>query len=512
MISQIKMEHITKQFGPLTANDDVTITFKKGQIHSLLGENGAGKSTLMSILFGIYSQEKGKIYVDNEEVSIKSPLDAAKYHIGMVHQHFKLVEDFTVLENITLGIEDVKRFNFIDYKRAREKLEEVMNQYNIHVDLDKKISQLNVGNQQKVEILKMLYRESDVLIFDEPTAVLIPQEIEELMKTLKFFASKGKIVILITHKLNEIKLVSDVVSVLKRGKLVKTVDAHVTSIEDMAEMMVGRKISFSVDKPPLNKGKVLLEVNNLSLSEKGISQIKNINFKLHEGEIIGIAGVAANGQTELIYALAGLVKESAGSISFHRYENNKEEVISIHDKTIRQRNEVALAHVPEDRHKHGIVKDFSVADNLVIKSYYQTPYQNHFFLDFGEITRHADQLTKDFDIRTSAGIRTKAGSLSGGNQQKAIFAREISTPHSVLLSVQPTRGLDVGAIENIHKYLIQERAQKKGVILVSYELDEIVDLSDRILVMYNGEIVADLDNSTPVELSKLGFYMAGGKK
>lgn len=498
----VLMKGITKRFGKLVANDSVDFEVKKGEVHALLGENGAGKSTLMSILFGLYAQDEGQIFINGELAHIKHPNDAAKYRIGMVHQHFKLVEIFSVLDNIILGSEETKN-SFIVYKNARNKIMEIIEKYNLQIDLDKKISELTVGQQQKVEIIKMLYRDSDILIFDEPTAVLTPQEIKELIEIIKNFAKEGKAVILISHKLNEIKMSSDRCTILRRGKKIATLDVKDVTTEEMAELMVGRPLIQEYEKGAFNPKDNILEVENLTLHGKGKDILKSINFHVRSGEIVGIAGIDGNGQTELANALTGLSPISSGLIRL------KDKDIS--RLNIRKRYEAGLSHIPEDRHKFGLVLDFKLSENLVLQEYYKKPYSNYGILNHDIIEEHAKKLVENYDVRSSNSIDTIARSMSGGNQQKAILAREIEREHDLLLAFQPTRGLDVGAIENIHKNLIKERDRGRGVLLISYELEEIFNLSDRILVMYEGEITGSFKTSD-ITANELGLYMSGSKR
>lgn len=499
----IEMNNICKQFGTLKANDDVTIQVKKGEIHALLGENGAGKSTLMSVLFGLYQPDSGEIVIKGEKVSINNPNDANKLGIGMVHQHFKLVEAFTALENIVLGAEDTK-YGFLTLDKAREKVLELSKLYKLEVKPDELISDISVGMQQRVEILKMLYRDAEILIFDEPTAVLTPQEIEELMNIIRKFAKEGKSIILITHKLNEIKAVADRCTVLRKGKYIGTVEVSKTSTEKMAEMMVGRKVSFTVDKKPKTPGDVILKVENLTVLNKAKNKelVKHATFEVRAGEIVGLAGIEGNGQTELVHAITGLRPFSEGSIAISGVDVTKD--------TVRDKYEKGLGHIPEDRQKHGLILDYNLAENLILQSYYLPEFQKHGFLKFDNIYMHAQHLIERFDIRSASGAKSSARSMSGGNQQKAIIAREISRDPKLLIAVQPTRGLDVGAIEYIHKQIIRQRDEDKGVFMVSLELDEIMDVSDRILVMYEGEIVAELDPKQTT-INELGLYMSGSK-
>lgn len=502
MAYKIEMKNITKRFGTLVANDQVNFQVKPGEIHALLGENGAGKSTLMSILFGLYTPDEGEILIDGQKVEINNPNDANRLGIGMVHQHFKLVEVFNVLDNIILGFEDTHR-GFVKYEKSVEKLNHIINTYKLKVDLDALIKDITVGQQQRVEILKMLYRDSEIMIFDEPTAVLTPQEIHELMGIMKNFAKEGKTIILITHKLNEIKQVADRCTILRRGKMIGTVDVKSTTTDQMAEMMVGREVSFTVDKEDLKVGDTIFEVKQLSVHGRGRHAVKEVSFKVNQHEILGIAGIDGNGQTELVQALTGLIPIDEGEVLLHGHDISK--------YTIRKKYEAGLSHIPEDRHKHGVVLDYDLQSNLVIQNYYQKNFQKNQFLKFDAINQNANELIERFDIRSERGAKTTVRSMSGGNQQKAILGREISRAHDVLIAVQPTRGLDVGAIEYIHKQLIEERRTGKGVLLVSLEIEEIMNLSDRILVIYEGEIVGEFDPKK-VTINELGLYMSGAKR
>ncbi|MGL6216901.1 MAG: ABC transporter ATP-binding protein, partial [Lacrimispora sphenoides] len=437
---------------------------------------------------------------------ITGPLDANSLGIGMVHQHFKLVENFTVLQNIVLGIETTKR-GFLKMDDARKKVMDLSEKYKLFVDPDAIISDITVGMQQRVEILKMLYRDNEIMIFDEPTAVLTPQEIEELMQIMKDLVKEGKSILFITHKLNEIKAVADRCSVLRRGKYIGTVEVAETTPEEMSEMMVGRKVNLTVDKNPSKPGEVVLQVKDLSVEAKREGQTKkmvhDVSFKVKRGEIVCIAGIDGNGQTELIHAITGISDMSTGTVTI-----NGEDVTK---KSIRYKNTHGLSHIPEDRHKHGLVLDYNLAYNLVLQQYFEKDFQSNTFLKNDKIYEYAEKLIQDYDIRSSEGSFTTARSMSGGNQQKAIVAREISKAPDILLAVQPTRGLDVGAIEYIHRQLIKQRDAGAAILLVSLELDEVMNLSDRILVMFEGGIVADL-NPKNVTVQELGLYMAGAKK
>lgn len=498
----VEMLNIRKEFPGVLANDNVTVQLKQGEILALLGENGAGKSTLMSILFGLYHLDKGKIKVRGKDVQINNPNDANNLGIGMVHQHFKLVETYTVTENIIIGMEG----GFIlDRKKAGAKIKALSEQYGLNIDPNEKIEDITVGMQQRVEILKMLYRNAEVLIFDEPSAVLTPQEIKELMQIMRNLIKEGKSIILITHKLKEIKEIADRCTVIRRGKLIGTVEVADTSQQQMADMMVGREVSFSVDKEENEAGDVVLEINGLNvLNNRKSLGLKDFSLKVCRGEIMGVAGVEGNGQTELVEAITGLRKSESGDINILGK--------NIAKYSIRKRNEAGIAHIPEDRHKFGLVLEYSLAENFVLKSYYQKPFSKRGLLYQNVIDDHAVKLIDDFDVRAGRGEKSPAGSLSGGNQQKAILGREIDLDTDLLIAVQPTRGLDVGAIEYIHKRLIEQRDSGKAVLLVSLELDEILDLSDRIAVVNSGELIDLVVNDNSVDENDIGLMMAGVKR
>ena len=500
----VEMLHITKDFPGIRANDDITLNLKRGEIHALLGENGAGKSTLMSILFGLYNPDAGSIRINGKESKIKNPNDANAYGIGMVHQHFKLVHNFTVLENIILGVETTQK-GVLQKSQAREKVLALSQQYGLQVDPDALISNITVGMQQRVEILKMLYRNNDVLIFDEPTAVLTPQEISELMGIMRELASEGKSILFITHKLNEIKEVADRCTVLRKGAYVGTVDVATTSVDEMAQMMVGRKVSFAVNKAPATPTDAALVLQNVTIAGKQghKNPVTNISFTVRKGEIVALAGIDGNGQSELVYALAGLMPTQSGKIFLGTQD--------ITGLSVRKRNAMGIAHIPEDRHKDGLILDYNLAENLVLKSYHTKDFNNRGFLKFKNIYDYSDQLINQFDIRSGQGSYSMVRSMSGGNQQKAIVAREISENPELLIAVQPTRGLDVGAIEYIHKQLIRQRDEGKAILLVSLELDEVLNVADRILVIFEGQIVADVDAKNATE-QELGLYMAGSRR
>ena len=501
----IEMLHITKRFPGIIANDDITLQLKKGEIHALLGENGAGKSTLMSVLFGLYKPEEGQIKKDGEVVQINDPNDANRLGIGMVHQHFKLVECFSVLDNIILGVEPNKA-GFLQKAEAREKVLALSEKYGLQVDPDAIIEDITVGMQQRTEILKMLYRENEILIFDEPTAVLTPQEISELMQIMKNLAKEGKSILFISHKLNEIMEVADRCTVLRKGKYVGTVDVANTTKEELSRMMVGRDVEFVVHKEPAKPTDVVLDVEGMTVASKAHhnNAVKNVSFKVRRGEIVCIAGIDGNGQTELVYGLTGLEPLKGGKISLCGTDISK--------SPIRKRNVMGMSHIPEDRHKHGLVLDYTLEDNLVLQRYFEPEFTDKAgFLKRKNIRKYADRLIEQYDVRSGQGPITRARSMSGGNQQKAIVAREIDKDPELLIAVQPTRGLDVGAIEHIHKQIVAQRDENKAVLLVSLELDEVMSLSDRILVMYEGEIVGEFDpKQTTVE--ELGLYMAGAKR
>ncbi len=501
----IEMLNITKKFPGIIANDNITLQLRRGEIHALLGENGAGKSTLMSVLFGLYQPEGGTIRKDGKEVSIKNPNDANALGIGMVHQHFKLVECFSVLDNIIMGVEPVKN-GFLQKKEAREKVLAISEKYGLHVDPDAIIEDITVGMQQRTEILKMLYRDNEILIFDEPTAVLTPQEIDELMQIMKNLAAEGKSILFISHKLAEIMAVADRCSVLRKGKYIGTVETANTTMEELSAMMVGRDVNFHVEKKPSTPGEVVLGVKDMSVASKRSREdaVKNVSFNVRRGEIVCIAGIDGNGQTELVYGLTGLEPLKNGTVTLCGKDITR--------APIRQRNTGGMSHIPEDRHKHGLVLDYTLEDNMVLQRYFEPEFTSKAgFLRRDNIRAYAQRLIDQYDVRSGQGPITTARSMSGGNQQKAIVAREIDKDPELLVAVQPTRGLDVGAIEYIHKQLVAQRDSGKAVLLVSLELDEVMDVPDRILVMYEGEIVGQLDPKTTTE-EELGLYMAGAKR
>ncbi len=500
----IEMRNITKRFPGIIANDNITLQLRRGEIHALLGENGAGKSTLMSVLFGLYQPEEGEILKDGKKVEIHDPNDATALGIGMVHQHFKLVDVFTVLDNIILGAETTK-FGFLQKKEARRKVLELSERYGLMVDPDAKIEDITVGMQQRVEILKMLYRDNEVLIFDEPTAVLTPQEIDELMQIMKNLAAEGKSILFISHKLNEIMAVSDRCSVLRKGRYIGTVNTADTSKEELSSMMVGRSVKFAVDKDAAKPGDVVLEVENMCVRSKLHKRdaVHNVSLKVRRGEIVCVAGIDGNGQTDFVYGLSGLSPIESGTVRLLGKDITK--------ATVRQRSTSGMSHIPEDRHKHGLVLDFSLEENIVLQRYLEPEFSNHGFVRFGEMRKYAERIIDEYDVRSGQGPVTVARSMSGGNQQKAIVGREMDRQHDLLIAVQPTRGLDVGAIESIHKRIVEQRDAGSAVLLVSLELDEVMNLSDRILVMYEGEIVGELD-PRKITVQELGLYMAGAKR
>ena len=499
----VEMLNIRKEFPGIVANDNVTLQLKKGEIHALLGENGAGKSTLMGMLFGMYQPEAGVIKVKGKEVKISSPNVANDLGIGMVHQHFKLVENFTVTENIILGLEP-KKFLTVDIKSAAKRIEELSKSYGLNVDPYSKIEDISVGMQQRVEILKMLYRNADVLIFDEPTAVLTPQEIEDLIKIMKNLIKEGKSIIIITHKLKEIKAAADRCSVIRRGKYIGTVDVKETSEAEMAKMMVGRQVSFKVEKKEANLGEEVLKIENLSVkNNKKVWGLKDFTLTVRRGEIVGIAGVEGNGQTELVEALTGMRSVESGNIIYNGKDITK--------LSIRKRIDEGIAHIPEDRHKRGLILDYNMEDNMVLKVYKNKPFSKNGLINRKEVEKYSNNIIETFDVRSGEGGKSIARSLSGGNQQKGIIGREIQSNPDLLIAVQPTRGLDVGSIEYIHKRLVEQRDNGKAVLLVSLELDEILNVSDRIAVVNNGELVG-IVNANETDENEVGLMMAGIKR
>ena len=502
----VEMLHITKRFPGIIANDNITLQLKKGEIHALLGENGAGKSTLMSVLFGLYQPEEGEIHMNGQKVDIHDPNDANDLGIGMVHQHFKLVECFTVLDNIIMGVEPTNKFGFLQKQEARKKVLELSEKYGLYVDPDAVIEDITVGMQQRTEILKMLYRENDILIFDEPTAVLTPQEIDELMQIMKNLAAEGKSILFISHKLAEIMAVADRCSVLRKGKYIGTVNTKDVTPQELSRMMVGRDVKFAVDKEESNPAEVILDVQNMSIASKRGSEdaVKNVSFQVRAGEIVCIAGIDGNGQTELVYGITGLEPLKTGKLTFLGKDITK--------TSIRKRSTSGMSHIPEDRHKHGLVLDYSLENNIVLQRYFEPEFTNKAgFLKLKNIRSYAERLIEQYDVRSGQGPITISRAMSGGNQQKAIIGREIDRDPDLLVAVQPTRGLDVGAIEYVHSQLVAQRDAGKAVLLVSLELDEVMNVPDRILVMYEGEIVGEFDPKK-VTIEELGLYMAGAKR
>ncbi|MBQ3729573.1 MAG: ABC transporter ATP-binding protein [Spirochaetales bacterium] len=499
------MLNITKRFPGIIANDNITLQLKRGEIHALLGENGAGKSTLMSVLFGLYQAEEGEIRKDGKVVHITDPNVANDLGIGMVHQHFKLVECFTVLDNIILGVEPNK-MGVLKKDEARKKIIELSEKYGLMVDPDAKIEDITVGMQQRTEILKMLYRENEILIFDEPTAVLTPQEIDELMQIMRNLKAEGKSILFISHKLAEIMAVADRCTILRKGKYIGTVETKDTTAQELSALMVGRNVNFHVEKQPEKLGDVVLEINNMTVASKTHKNnaVKNVSLKVRAGEIVCIAGIDGNGQTEFVHGLTGLEPLVSGSIKLKGQDITK--------APIRRRNTSGMSHIPEDRHKHGLILDYSLEYNLVLQTYFEPEYTSKLgFLRKDNIRKTAERLIDEFDVRSGQGPVTMARAMSGGNQQKAIIAREIDKDPDLLVAVQPTRGLDVGAIEFVHKQLIERRDSGKAVLLISLELDEVMDVPDRILVMYEGEIVGEFDPKKTTQ-EELGLYMAGAKR
>ena len=503
----IEMLNITKRFPGIVANDNITLQLKKGEIHALLGENGGGRSTLVSVLFGLYQPEEGEIRKDGKKVTINNPNDANDLGIGMVHQHFKLVECFSVLDNIVLGVETTKN-GLLKMDEAKKKVMELSEKYGLIGDPDALIEDISVGMQQRTEILKMLYRDNEILIFDEPTAVLTPQEIKELMQIMKNLAKEGKSILFISHKLAEIMEVADRCSVLRKGKYIGTVDIKDATPESLSSMMVGRDVNFKVEKSEAEPREEVLHIEKLNvmcdLHDK--LGVKDVSFNVKAGEIVCIAGIDGNGQRELVYGITGLRKAVSGKILLEGKD--------VTNLSIRERNVSGISHIPEDRHKHGLVLDYSLEDNIVLQRYFEPEFSGKGplgFLKRKNIRKYAEKLIDEYDIRSGQGAITMARSMSGGNQQKAIIAREVDNESKLLVAVQPTRGLDVGAIENIHKQLVKHRDAGNAVLLVSFELDEVMNVSDRILVMYEGEIVGEF-NPKNVTVEELGLYMAGAKR
>ncbi len=498
----IQMKDIVKKFGNFTANDHINLTVYKGEVHAILGENGAGKSTLMNVLYGMFKPTSGQIFINGKEVSIDNPEKAIELGIGMVHQHFMLVQPFTVTENIILGAEPMKGMK-VDLKAARAKILELSEKYNLKVDPDAKVQDISVGMQQRVEILKVLYRGADILILDEPTASLTPQEIDELMEIIRNLTGAGKSIILITHKLKEIKESSDNCTIIRRGKYIDTVKVSDVSEDDLAAMMVGRQVNFTVEKKEQEPGEVKLEVKDLHAKDyRGVEVLKGLNLKVHAGEIVGLAGIDGNGQSQLVEIITGLAKATSGEVLM-----NGENVVNM---TPRQVFDKGISSIPEDRQKHGLVMDFSVVENMVLQSFAEEPFAKNGILNKKAMRNHATKMISDFDIRPVGCEERLAKELSGGNQQKVIIAREVHNDKDLLIAFNPTRGLDVGAIEFVHKYLVQQRNKGRAILLVSFELDEIMGLSDRINVIFDGKINGEMPGKD-ADQYKLGLMMAGGK-
>ena len=498
----VEMRNITKKFGDFTANDSINLQVRKGEVHALLGENGAGKSTLMNVLTGLLEPTEGEILIKGEEVEIDSPEKADALGIGMVHQHFMLIDKFSVAENIMLGNEQHK-MGVIDEKITAKGILELSDRYGLAVDPYAKVEDITVGAQQRAEIIKTLYKGTDILILDEPTAVLTPQEIDDLMKVIRSLADEGKAIILITHKLDEIMKVADTCSVIRRGQYIGSVDVPNSSEQELADMMVGRSVNFAVEKTPAQPKEVILSVENLVVKDpRGLNAVDGLSFEVREGEILGIAGVDGNGQSELIQAITGLISSESGSVSLVGKD--------ITNKTPRSITETGLGHIPEDRQRHGLILDMSIEDNTAIQTYYQEPLSKNGIMQRDAMKEYAIRLIEEFDVRTTSEMEPTR-SLSGGNQQKVIIAREVDRDPDLLLAAQPTRGLDVGAIEFIHKRLIEQRDKGKAVLLMSFELDEVMNVSDRIAVMYEGKII-DIVEAKDTNETELGLLMAGVPK
>ena len=500
----VEMEHITKRYGDSLVNDDITLRLRKGEIHALLGENGAGKSTLMNVLFGLVKPDSGVIRVNGAEVTIRNPNDATRHGIGMVHQHFRQVECFTVLQNIVLGHEDVRR-GTLDMVKSRKKVVALSEKYGFQIDPDAVVSDITVGMQQRVEILKMLYRNSEVLIFDEPTALLTPQEIEELLRLMRKLADSGKTILFITHKLNEIRAIADRCSILRKGHYEGTVVVADVTEEELSERMVGRKVRLVLEKASVQPGKVVLDVRNLTVKSRKSDKdaVRDVSFQVRAGEIVCIAGIDGNGQSELIYSLAGMMRARSGFVAL----NGKE----IGGFAARGRTMAGVAHIPENRLKYALAETATLEVNLILQSYYLPEFQEHGFLRFDNIHAFSDHLIQEYDVRAKEGRHAEAGGLSGGNQQKVVIARELARKPELLIAAQPIRGLDVGAIEFIHTKLLELRDAGRAVLLLSFDLNEVMNMSDRILVMFEGEITARL-KPEETTVQELGLYMAGAKK
>ena len=499
----LEMRGITKRFPGVLANDGVDFTLHKGEIHALLGENGAGKSTLMKILYGLYQADSGTIRVNGQEVQIREPNDALRLGIGMVHQHFMLIQQFTVAENLVLGAEPRRRGIFLDMDTAVAKVTEVSEQYGLAIDPTARITDISVGMQQRVEILKALLRGADILVLDEPTAVLTPQEVSELFVIMRNLTARGKSIIFITHKLKEVMGISEHVTVIRRGRVVGALETAKTSVDELATLMVGRDVELVVEKGPPKPGADVLTIENLQvLDARKLPSVRGVSLSVKSGEILGIAGVDGNGQTELVEAITGMRRATAGKVTLAGRDVTNSEP--------RKLFESGVVHIPADRHRHGLVLDFTVAENMVLQTYCRPPFSKNSRLNWETIKREARRLIEQFDIRTP-GEDVNASSLSGGNQQKVIVARELSRRPELVVAAQPTRGLDVGAIEFVHRKLVEARDAGKAVLLVSLELDEILALSDRIAVMYEGEIVGVLEREQATE-ELLGLMMAGASR
>lgn len=497
------MKDIVKKFGDFTANDHINLTVHKGEVHAILGENGAGKSTMMNVLCGLYKPTSGQILINGKEVQFSSPKDAIDIGIGMVHQHFMLIPPFSVADNIILGVEPVKGL-VVDHKTAREKVLELSERYGMKVDPDAKVEDISVGMQQRVEILKVLYRGADTLILDEPTASLTPQEIEGLMEIIENLTADGKSVILITHKLKEITACADCCTIIRQGKYIRAVNVDEVNENELAAMMVGRDVNFKVEKKEMTPGETVLEVKGIHAKDyRDVEILRGLNLSVRRGEIVGLAGVDGNGQTELVEVLTGLRRAESGEVKVLGKD--------VFNKTPRETFESGISSIPADRQKHGLILDFSNEDNLILQHFEEEPYSSKGILNRKAIREHATELADKFDIRPRGSEGALAGTLSGGNQQKVIIAREVTNDKDLLIAVNPTRGLDVGAIEFVHKYLVEQRNKNRAVLLVSFELDEIMSLSDRIEVIFDGQITGSVPGKDADE-KELGFMMAGGKK
>ncbi len=501
--SAVYMKNIFKYFSDNCVLNDISLCVNKATVHALLGENGAGKSTLMNILYGVYHADSGETYINQQNVNIKNSNTAIKLGIGMVHQHFMLVQPFTVLQNVILGKEPTNRFGMLDINQTRKDINKLSEKYGLTVDLDSKIEELSVGVQQKVEILKALYRGSDILILDEPTAVLASQEIDELISIIHKLSKNGKTIIIITHKLKEIKKVADYCTVIRKGQYIDTVKVGDVTENDLANMMVGRTISLNFEKAKSVPKKEVLLIDNITVKDKkGIKKVKKLSLSVKQGEILGIAGIEGNGQKELIDAIANLTKTETGTIKINGNEIQNTSIKNVID------NKINI--IPDDRHKRGIILDFDVTHNLILKNYNDERFSKNIFLNFKKINEFVNMTINKFDIRPNGCNKLMIKNLSGGNQQKVVIAREVDNNPELLIAVQPTRGLDIGAIEYVHKSIIKQRDNGQAVLLVSLELDEILNISDRIAVIYDGQIV-DIVDAKDADEKKIGLLMAGGK-